>query len=407
MRVTSILSRSAGVVSLIVFAGLAQAGPPQYSIVNLGTIDPGDGVQGFRVSNNGIATGRTLGVSNQAYSWTEGGGFVPLPNEATRPFGVGNGVNDFGTVVGTGATTFFGSGALPLIWTGGMVSALPLPAGQTLGRANDINNSGVAVGSVNGGSLEAAVIYSGGSASIITTAAMDGSTIRTAFSINNGGLVVGFGVDPNNAARNVGSVYDSVADTLTEVGFLPGRNGALAFDVSDAGHVVGATMQNQGSGVPFIWTASGGMVEVPLPAGATQGGARGVNSNGWVVGTASTAFALPYVFDGTTTHLLQDLIPVGSGWDLSMNTSSSAFGISEDGVIVGTGVFNGDVRAYAMIPAAAACVTDFNVDGVTDAGDLAALLAAWGMPGVTDFNVDGTTDAGDLAVLLAAWGPCP
>ena len=33
-----------------------------------------------------------------------------------------------------------------------------------------------------------------------------------------------------------------------------------------------------------------------------------------------------------------------------MNTSSSALGINDDGVIVGTGVHNGETRAYAMVP---------------------------------------------------------
>jgi hypothetical protein len=35
-----------------------------------------------------------------------------------------------------------------------------------------------------------------------------------------------------------------------------------------------------------------------------------------------------------------------------MNTSSSALGISDGGVIVGTGVLNGQVHAYAMVPVA-------------------------------------------------------
>ena len=33
-----------------------------------------------------------------------------------------------------------------------------------------------------------------------------------------------------------------------------------------------------------------------------------------------------------------------------MNTSSSALGISDNGIIVGTGVFNGAVHGYAMLP---------------------------------------------------------
>src|SRR5437773_3339987 len=56
-------------------------------------------------------------------------------------------------------------------------------------------------------------------------------------------------------------------------------------------------------------------------------------------------------YDGKNTYRLADLIPPNSGWDLSMNTSSSALGISENGIIVGTGVHNGETHAYAMVPA--------------------------------------------------------
>ena len=45
------------------------------------------------------ATGRTLGVSNQAFSWTEAGGLVPLPSLASRPFGAANGANPLPLVV--------------------------------------------------------------------------------------------------------------------------------------------------------------------------------------------------------------------------------------------------------------------------------------------------------------------
>jgi hypothetical protein len=91
-------------------------------------------------------------------------------------------------------------------------------------------------------------------------------------------------------------------------------------------------------------------VPIPLAAGTSQGSARAVNSAGWVVGQDSSAFSIPFLYDGTTTYRLADLIPAGSGWDLSTNTSSSALGISDSNVIVGTGVHNGDTHAYAMVP---------------------------------------------------------
>ena len=351
MRRSLVLICSSAVVAL---SSVALAFPPAYNILDIGVL-PGDtNSQGFRISPGGVATGRSLPNSGaaHAYSWTQGGGLLGLPNLASpaRAFCVGNGVNDSGQVVGSGATTVFGSGRLPLIWNSGVVSQLPLPAGQTTGDANDINSSGVAVGSANSGSNQRGVIYQGGTGNFITQTGPGGTILITAFSINDSGRAVGQGIDPNNAARNVGFVYESSNNTAFEVGALPGMNGALAFDVSNAGHVVGSSMLNQGSGMPFIWTGGGGMQAIPLPVGTSQGSARGVNSAGWAVGTASSAFAIPFVYDGVATYRLADVIPGGTGWDLSTNTSSSALSISESGIIVGTGVLNGAVHAYAMVP---------------------------------------------------------
>jgi hypothetical protein len=246
----------------------------------------------------------------------------------------------------------FGSGRLPVIWQNGVVSQLPLPVLQTLGDANSVNASAVAVGSVNAGSDQRGVIYNGGSATIITQTTANGGFFLTAFGINDAGRVVGQGIDPQNAARNVGIVYDIGQGMAFEVGALQGNNGALAFGVSNNGYVVGSSMQNQGLGLPFIWSEANGMVAIPLASGTSLGQAEGVNSSGWVVGTDGGAFAVPFLYDGINTYRLQDLIPGNSGWDLSMNTSSSAQGISESGVIVGTGVHDGETHAYAMVPAA-------------------------------------------------------
>jgi len=327
---------------------------PQYQIYDIGVVQVGDTFsQGFEVSRGGIAVGRSIRTGgSQAFTWTLNGGIVGLPNLAGRSYAVSNSANDNGIVVGTAATTLFGSSRLPVIWQNGVVSQLPLPPGETLGDANSVNSSTVAVGSVDAGSLQRGVIYSGGSATIITQTTSNGSYFLTAFGINDPGRIVGQGIDPQNAARNVGIVYDIGQNMAFEVGALPGMNGALAFAVSNTGYVVGSSMLNQGSGLPFIWSSDYGMVAIPLAAGTTQGSARAVNSAGWVVGDDSSAFSIPFLYDGTTTYRLADLIPPNSGWDLSMNTSSSALGISKDNIIVGTGVHNGDTHAYAMVPVA-------------------------------------------------------
>ncbi len=325
---------------------------PQYQIYDIGVVDVGDNFsQGLGVSPESIAVGRSIrNDGSHAFSWTLKGGIVGLPDLAGRSYCVSNSANDNGDVVGTAATTVFGSSRLPVIWQNGVVSQLPLPVGQTLGDANSVNGSGVAVGSVNAGSDQRGVIYSGGGATIITQTTADGSFFLTAFGINDSGRIVGQGIDPAHAARNVGIVYDIGQSMAFEVGALPGHNGALAFGVSNNGYVVGASMQNQGLGLPFIWSEANGMVAIPLAPDTSLGQAEGVNSSGWVVGTDGGAFAVPFLYDGANTYRLQDLIPGNSGWDLSMNTSSSAEAISENNIIVGTGVHDGATHAYAMVP---------------------------------------------------------
>ncbi len=402
--------------ALTLAASAAIAGPPQYTIVDLGLADPGDfGSQGVSMSPAGVATGRSLASSGAVgLSWTQSGGTAFLPNLASpaRNFSVANGANDTGDIVGTGSTTFFGSSPLPLIWQSGSVAQLPLPAGQTLGRANDINNSGVAVGSVNGGSLERASLYADGVGSVVTATTSNGSFMTTAYGINDAGLVVGNGIDPSNAAVNVGIAYDSVADTAVAVDPLPGRNGNLCFGVSEAGHVVGSSMLNQGSGTPFVWTAAGGSVEIPLPPDATTGSARAANSDGWVVGNAGGVFAVPFLYDGTTTYAIAELLPEGTGWDLNMNTSSSAQGISDDGIIVGSGELDGVVHAYALIPAAAGC-NDADLAepfGQLDFSDVVAFLTAFGsMAPEADLAAPfGQWDFSDVVAFLGAFGAgCP
>jgi murein tripeptide amidase MpaA len=56
----------------------------------------------------------------------------------------------------------------------------------------------------------------------------------------------------------------------------------------------------------------------------------------------------------------------------------------------------------------AECPADLNLDGVTDADDLAIVISRWGADrGLSDVDLSGTVDAGDLAGLLSNWGqPC-
>ena len=192
-------SRFTAALLWVAIVSAATATTPQYQIYDIGVIDAGDDAsQGFGVSHGGIAVGRSIRTGgSQAFTWTLNGGIVGLPNLAGRSHAVSNSANDNGVVVGTAATTLFGTSRLPVMWQNGAVSQLPLPPGETLGDANSVNASSVAVGSVDGGSLQRGAIYSGGSGTIITQTTANGSFFVTAFGINDSGRVVGQGIDPN------------------------------------------------------------------------------------------------------------------------------------------------------------------------------------------------------------------
>ena len=140
----------------VAIVSAATATTPQYQIYDIGVIDPGDDAsQGFGVSHGGIAVGRSIRTGgSQAFTWTLKAaslGCRILPGAITRSR---TARMTTASCVGTAATTLFGTSRLPVIWQNGVVSQLPLPAGETLGDANSVNSSGVAVGSVDAGSLQ-------------------------------------------------------------------------------------------------------------------------------------------------------------------------------------------------------------------------------------------------------------
>jgi uncharacterized membrane protein len=344
---------AAAFAGALVFSSLgAQAAPPpHYRIFDLGLVDGGTASQAFGVSPHHLTVvGRDIGDSgNPAYVWTPDSGGVALPNLPTRVYAAANAVNDAGVIVGTSMTTFFGSGALPVKWVDGVITQYQLPFGQDVGRAVSINRHGLAAGSVGGDVEERAALFSDDGTEVIDAVTSNGSYMSYATGINDAGLVAGSGIDPDNAAVNVGLVYDSRTGTLTSIGALPGDNSALAFGISNAGYVVGSSMFDQGSGTPFIWSANKGMVAIPLPPKTSEGSAYGVNDFGWAVGNGGGLYSVPFLYIHGHTFRLASLLPPNSGWDLDHDTSNSALAITNRGTIVGTAVHHGKTHAYAMV----------------------------------------------------------
>lgn len=350
------MKRQTLLLAAAVFAASSARGdPPQYQIYDIGVVQGGDyASEALGVSTANIVVGRSLrSGGSQAFAWTRSGGIVALPNLPGRAYCAATGAKNYnGTAfVGTCSTTASGADRVPVVWQDGVVALLPLPSSTTVGEANSIGPTNLAVGSAGTGTEQRAAIYTRTTANLVTQTTSTGSYFLAALAISEFNRVVGEGVDPNNPARKVGIAYSPSTGEMLEVGVLPGMNGAIVYGIANYGQfLAGASMLNQGPPRPFVLSENNALVAIPLVAGTSQGWACAVNSFGWAVGTDLSEFTVPFLYDGTATYRLADLIPSGAGWDLVTNTLSAAVGITDGRAIVGTGVHNGQTRAFAMLP---------------------------------------------------------
>ena len=386
-------------ILLIAWIGIS-SGQPEYEIIAIS--QAGESFSGGQaISSNGMFV---AGFSDDdAFRWNSDGLIANLPDAPGRNFSEPQGIDDNGVMVGIGATTFFGSNPLPVIWGFDSVATLQLPNGQTIGRAYGINNSGMIVGSVNGGSLERAARFSASSAgSVINATLPNGGILTTAFGISDDGRAVGQGTDPTNAAVTKGFYIDEGDTVATDIGALTelGHNSAIAFGVSANGIITGSSSFNSGvNAQAFIWNENSGMQAIDLPPGASSSSGRAVNNEGWVVGNAGGATSLPFLYDGKQTYLLNDLITVGgAGWSLIDGTSNSALGIANNGTIVGRGLLNGQLTAFAMIRISV-LLGDVNLDGAVNLLDVTPFvnrLAKGIFQAEADINQDGSVNLLDV-----------
>ena len=133
--------------------------------------------------------------------------------------------------------------------------------------------------------------------------------------------------------------------TVTDLGTLPGGSYSVARHLNQAGHVVGWADTNSGRVHPFIWTPTGGMVDIANASNpdlsAVDLQAFGINSTDQIVGPSSSG-AYSYA-NGTFTFL---------------NVGRSALGVNDNGEI--TGFSSGPQHAFIW-PSSSGAPEDIHV----------------------------------------------
>jgi probable HAF family extracellular repeat protein len=166
--------------------------------------------------------------------------------------------------------------------------------------------------------------------------------------INAAGQMVGyFGTEPHaDYAEHRGFLVDETG--LTDLGTLGGRMTTPA-DINDSRQVVGYAQVSSGENHAFLYQA-GRLTDLGTLPGGTQSYAYAINNLGRAVGASDSAAGAQraVLFERGVLRDLNGLIPAGAGWLLT-----EARDINDSGQIVGTGIFEGQVRAFLLTPGGA------------------------------------------------------
>jgi uncharacterized membrane protein len=330
---------------------------------------------------------------------------------------------------------------------------LPLPAGGFQSYCNDVNDAGLAVGSywlTTGTAVQRGYVYDiPGGQYLHELLPLPGAAWCAANAINSNGIVCGF--------RSIGSKGDPVnplsaflwseRDGFTDLGTMNGPNSS-AEDIAEDGTVVGWT------GAGEATTGTRGFVHrgkhptiLPPVDGGTTSSLSAVNGKGesacgrglkmlpggqiasqafvWRNGSITPIGALPGTTIGFAFGMLRDDYVVGMGRSLQPAEDrayiwqhgllrdlndlvdgpahlSSAQALAENGRVVATGSYAGNVVVFTLDPVYVE--GDAYPDCVVDIDDLIAVILAWDeLQSPADVNGDGIVNVDDMILVIRNW----
>ena len=167
--------------------------------------------------------------------------------------------------------------------------------------------------------------------------------------------------DVNSSGVAVGSSTDGTAvlhafaynGSMVDLGTLGGSGNTAATGINSAGQIVGTSNLAPNVSHAVMWE-NGGITDLGTLYGAASSGASAVNGDGQVVGNSDGRAFLYAAGDisnpGNSLLIMNDLnnlIAQNSGWLLQ-----SAVGINNHGQIIGAGSFNGVTHYFMLTPQA-------------------------------------------------------
>jgi len=323
--------------ALMLACSIAFAGPPpRFHLTDL----------------SAVTGGRPGGWANAINDHGDVVGWVPGANGYLRPFLYRNGtltelgsgstwgeavaINNAGQIVVRDAGTSF-------LISGDTAVDLSAQSGQRL-EATSVNDSGVVVG----GSQSTAFSWSSG---VFTLLEMPANALTsTALDINSGGVIAGVSTIPTtyfgyHSFRAVQYINGQGSVLALPAGAL----GSTGRAVNDLGQVVGEAYYVESAPLkvhPFLFK-DGESIDIGVPPGHALGYAFDINNAGQVVGNSVDRRneLHAFIYSMGELHNLNQVMKHARGWHFR-----TAKGINNHGQIVGEALFEGESRPYILTP---------------------------------------------------------
>jgi probable HAF family extracellular repeat protein len=327
-----------GVLAFVLVAGghsfVTKAATPTVPVDDLGPAAAPTYARGVSPSGRAVGFGYDAGPSGFGFEQSVAPAFVPLPSGASELFAYA--VNGAEIVTGTyrgadGVSRAFRYSAMSADW-----SDVPLLPGATSATAQGINDGSVVVGySFTPSGARAFRQQPGLPAEDLGDF---GGKYAAAFGINSSGVVVGESRDDHLAVRAFR--FDGVLHALSPLA----GSFARAAAINAAGIIVGYSSSTAGPLHAARWRSDTVVDDLGTLGGPTST-ALGINAAGDIVGRADVGPYQPHAFLFKDDQMidLNTLIDEHSDWLLQ-----AAYGINDNGVVVGEGLFQGAPRAFRL-----------------------------------------------------------
>lgn len=325
---------------LVLLVSFTVSSAPSYNIVDLGPVDAAG--YGLDVNYFGSVAGNTLSSSGErvAILWIDGEPNF-LDSFDSGDYGSARAINNMGVVAGVSSLGKQGTHKRAVIWdpVSGLEN-LGILSPFTDSEVRDINDSGTAVGTLHTTGLTRSFSWSP-ETGMVQLSALSGQ--NSADAINASGQIAG-----STQVAGFDYLHGYILDEsgVADLDVPEGHVSSHVFDINDNGLVTGYALDsNLVDRHAFVGDISGLRSIGALGAGVngfTSSRGKGINNNGYVVGTSSTQTGnQAFLWHESLGMLnLKELVNNTFGW-ISLEQGHS---ITDNGFIAGYGIKSGGYR---------------------------------------------------------------